>query len=296
MAENIGQQNQTFITDTNKCIYLCGGVVNNQYKQKCIKYDENRDDWQPISDMIYQRLDFSLIASNNKLYAIGGYNVTVVGGNELKTIETYDPRSNTWQLSKPLILKRYKMAASVIDSKIYVCGGLNNYTAIKSCEIYSIDTNSIEFSEPMIYARYDFQLVANNNYLYAIGGSSSSVEKFDLKTGQWTLIQNTNYRRTGFGATILFNNIYVCGGVMSKNTCEKFDCNNNNNGTWKTIDSLKTERDSFQIINLNNKIFALGSRISPYESTVEIYDHKSDQWFQSDSLPYRVYYHSVAVL
>ncbi|XP_054167728.1 kelch-like protein 28 [Oppia nitens] len=293
-TESIQQQNKT---NTNKFIYLCGGFSIDQYSAKCIKYDENQGNWQSIKNMNYQRGYFSLVTYDENLYAIGGLNKAQSQqyNNELSSVETYDPKSTNWTLSKPLNIKRLAMSSTVIENKIYVCGGYNNGKAIKSCETFSSKTNLWQFIKPMILARYNFQLIANNGFIYAIGGSGlySSVERYSLKTNQWNFIQNTNYPRDSFGATVFLNTIYICGGLNSEKTCEKYDSDKN---TWITISSFINPRYFFQIIAFNYKIFALGSERQDYSSSVEIYDYKSDQWFLTDSLPYDANNHAVAVL
>ena len=56
-----------------------------------------------------------------KIYIIGG--TSAVQGPVLKTVEEYDPLTDTWSEKADMTTQRTALAVAVVDSKIYVIGG-----------------------------------------------------------------------------------------------------------------------------------------------------------------------------
>ena len=60
-----------------------------------------------------------MVASNGKLYAIGGISESAV----LATVEEFDPSTNSWGTRAPMPTARHSMGLGSIAEKLYVIGG-----------------------------------------------------------------------------------------------------------------------------------------------------------------------------
>lgn len=55
---------------------------------------------------------------NGKVYAVGGFN----GSLRVRTVDVYDPNTDTWQVAPSMEARRSTLGVAVIDSCIYaVC-------------------------------------------------------------------------------------------------------------------------------------------------------------------------------
>lgn len=136
--------------------------------------------------------------ADGKLYAFGGFAVPSFfshdnddpdderkhsewmrqAGQALRSVEVYDPATDTWSPRAPLPEPRQNMAAALgADGKIYVIGGLTGYSnliAQRSVFVYDPATDSWSDGPPLRTARQGHTAVATKNgRIYAIGGTNA---------------------------------------------------------------------------------------------------------------------------
>ncbi|GAA6082523.1 kelch-like protein 10 [Tachysurus ichikawai] len=80
------------------------------------------------------RSGLGVIALNNKLFAIGGFN----GVTPMQSIETFNPRTNSWRFLCPMFNSRSNFGIKVMDGRLYVIGGCNNKGTTSRCEYYDV--------------------------------------------------------------------------------------------------------------------------------------------------------------
>ncbi|XP_054153782.1 kelch-like protein 17 [Oppia nitens] len=289
---------------------MCGGYYKDSSIEKltraCNSYDQETRVWQPIKSLSNERSSLALIEYDNRLWAIGGKNLS----GSLDTVETYNIVTRLWSKQSPLNIARYSFGTAVIDNILYVCDG-NNYQPnqndpiLSSCEYYSMETGEWHLGWTMTMARTDFALVAHNDYLYAIGcyfgnfdkGYIQSMERYNTRTKQWQPMANMPTKRNAFGAWSFMDKIYVCGGYDENNSnsyrasssamssCETYDSRANN---WTTIASMNTKRYDFQLVAIDNVLYALGGQST--NGTVEQYDYTTNLWsYTTPTLPFNSY-------
>lgn len=92
------------------------------------EYDPVGNTWQSRASMPTPRTQLAVVAANNKIYAIGGYN-----GGALAIVEEYDPATNTWaSVSASMTTARYALGAVFFDGKIYAMGGATSPGALSA--------------------------------------------------------------------------------------------------------------------------------------------------------------------
>jgi N-acetylneuraminic acid mutarotase len=79
------------------------------------------DSWNAKTPMAHARTGVGVIAADNKIYAIGGYET----GNYVGTNECYDPATDTWVTLTAMPTPRSNFAIVSHDGKIYCIGGSN---------------------------------------------------------------------------------------------------------------------------------------------------------------------------
>ena len=68
-------------------------------------------------------------AINGLFYVAGGS-----GSSDNRTVEVYDPGSNSWAAKAPLPTGRSDLAAGVVGGKLYALGGYNGVALLASSE------------------------------------------------------------------------------------------------------------------------------------------------------------------
>lgn len=101
------------------------------------------------------------------IVAIGGNN----GTERLRSCELYDSTKKSWHRLPPMNAARSDASAAVLNDKIYVAGGLENF-ALSSVEFFSFETRSWTIVSFLNIPRRGHVLLAHGNALFAIGGST----------------------------------------------------------------------------------------------------------------------------
>jgi N-acetylneuraminic acid mutarotase len=118
------------------------------------------------------------------IFAAGGGDAD---GDELSSVEKYDPPTDSWSAVAPMHHARVSHAMAVLDGHIYVAGG---YGAEDSVEMYDAATDSWSSVADMVHKRSDFGLCVVSGRLTAVGGGSQiqSVEQYDAAADAWSVV------------------------------------------------------------------------------------------------------------
>ena len=138
---------------------------------------------------------FAVAYYSNQFWIIGGrepnYDNEYICPEPVKTIQIYDPISNTTSLSPlKMVQARSDHQVVVYNDKLFVFGGKDKeHNSLNSVEMYCSKTNNFIMMAPMKHARYRFACCRVGNLVYAIGGSykfPKSMEVYNLDTNVWT--------------------------------------------------------------------------------------------------------------
>jgi len=89
-------------------------------------YDPATDTWTSASPIPTGRSGLKAEMLENKIYAIGGFNLTVVipeWADATDVNEIYDPETDTWSSAEPMWETRSRFVSAVINDRIYVVAG-----------------------------------------------------------------------------------------------------------------------------------------------------------------------------
>jgi len=187
----------------NGKIYAIGGSSDNLFSLSTMEeYDPMMDRWTRKTDMLTPRTGFSTAVVNGKIYAIGG--TVFLGKNvplknnwkPLKTVEIYEPATDTWTKGADMPTARWALSTNVVGGKIYAIGGVTiprrNWETVSKVEAYNPATNRWTKKRNMPTRRGWHAASAVNRKIYVIGGAPrhmpgvwdkpdvlSTVEEFD---------------------------------------------------------------------------------------------------------------------
>jgi N-acetylneuraminic acid mutarotase len=257
--------------------------------------------WTKRADMPTPRYDFSTSVVNGKIYAIGG-GVSFYTKTGLKTVEEYDPATDTWTKKKDMPTGRQALSTCVVNGRIYAMGGIVSPPGpgLSVVEEYDPATDTWTKRADMPTARAGVVTAVVNGKIYAIGGVANApgpglatVEEYDPVADTWTRKTDMPTARHFPGIGVVDGKIYVIGGIRhcdftdSLSTVEEYDPATD---VWTTKASMPTPRTALSALVVSGKIYAIGGAQS-YTSTatifsaVEEYDPAADAWTVKAGMP-----------
>ncbi|MFC1748332.1 Kelch repeat-containing protein [Pseudomonadota bacterium] len=214
-----------------------------------------------------------------------------------------------WSNLQSLEIARSHPSTAAYEGKIYAFGGGGpNFKSLSSAICLDPETNEWSECASMPTLRSGTVAATMGDYIYVAGGGFrqedgkfrflTTVEIFHPKTNTWTkgpdLINPHDYP----AVAVIDGCMYVLGGHHPKATeggpktdpgfdfCERLDPNK---GAWEAIAELPTPRFALSAVTHEGKILAMGGVAFRPEgfnnfTTIEIYDPKTNQWSEDESL------------
>ena len=142
------------------CLYNIGGYTGLHSESSVERLKGLREEWEEVAPMNERRQGLAAISCGHCIYAIGGSNSTPSTRKLTKTVEKYDPFSNTWSYVKSMSFCRVGHAACELHGKVYVVGGHDEYgNTVQEIECYDPEKDSWSVVDRTIYPLYNHSLV-----------------------------------------------------------------------------------------------------------------------------------------
>jgi N-acetylneuraminic acid mutarotase len=208
----------------NGRIYVVGGELAAQASLNVVEeYDPAADAWKRKAPMPTRRTFHCAGTVNGMIYVLGGITAPYDGvAWNPAGVDAYDPVRDTWTTKGKMALPRAGAAACVIDSKIYVMGGVSGFfpdnPALATVEVYDPAAGAWTAKAQLPMARVFLSASAIGGKLYAVGGAINggatftAVDEYDPPTNRWR-IRPPIGSPTGLLATAAVGlNLYEVGG------------------------------------------------------------------------------------
>ena len=193
--------------------------------------------WEEIEwDNAYKLRNY--IAFKDSILAVGALH-TYSNSPHALSVDLYNTTTQEWIQLPNLNETRKGHALVIFKGLLCAVGGVET----KTSECLNMSTGQWTYLPPMKAFRQRAAAVELNGKLYVIGGDfydifedsppSSSAEKFDPVTGEWTSIASTIRPRINHAARVYNNKIIVVGGY-----CSVAEVYNPMENKWKAVDVL----------------------------------------------------------
>ena len=241
-------------------------------------YDpEITSDWHIVSPMPTPRHGLAIVVTDNKLYAIGGFN----GHRQVASLELYNPATDTWKKAASMDQARQYLSAEVVNGKIYAIGGYGKTSYLDTVEAYDPATDTWQTMAPMPTPRHVFATAVVGDLIYAIGGHNGknleTVEVYNTKTNSWKKSVSMPTPRHGLVAAAVGHEIYTFGGQDQKplSIFEIFDTVENQ---WSPRPNMPIARYASAAASDDEllKIYIVGG--TGGGDKVEVYNINSGKW------------------
>ncbi len=236
--------------------------------------------WEIVSRMPTPRYGLSVIAYDNKIYAIGGKNEDGILG----VIEVYNTVTDTWEIKQRSITPRYNMASCVVDGKIFLIGGITDSGITKKVEVYDIMSDSIYAISPLPEPLEGAGACVMGDSIFVIGGYgrgnfNGEVYIYDLNDSTWTTYFYSLLRpRAGLFVGVYSDTIYAVGGVDSFGPLRTVEMLIPDS-SWEYGSPLFIERGYVSGVLIDTLLFIIGGESSiGVLSSVEYYNFNTEEW------------------
>jgi N-acetylneuraminic acid mutarotase len=217
-------------------IYVIGGdstfTLGAIYANNILEiYDPVTDKWDTTkTDMPTKRAQASASVVNDTIYVIGGANDT----GPLKTVEAYDPKTNTWTKKMNMHTERYALSTCVVEGKIYAMGGFKPQN-LQTVEEYDPKTDTWTTKKPMPIKNGYFGACVVDSFIFTVGGTAAGlgyykkVYSYDPATDSWdTTKTDMPAARAYLCASVVNKKVYAIGGgtgwpPTAYSTVEEYD-------------------------------------------------------------------------
>ncbi|KAK7101585.1 uncharacterized protein [Littorina saxatilis] len=111
-------------------IYAMGGErspvdqeMDHAFLDSCEYYNADMDEWGSIANMADCTIGAAVLGFRGKLWVMGGFLEQGDDNIVLASVECYDPRTNSWQMKKPLPSPRCHASVCEVADTLYLVGG-----------------------------------------------------------------------------------------------------------------------------------------------------------------------------
>ena len=257
--------------------------------------------WTTKAPMPTSRCCLAVEADAGFMYTFGGEMPTGGPNIVFGTVEVYDSQTNAWVSKAPMPTPRYYTGAAVIDSKIYVLGGLDSANhATPILEAFDPKTNTWTSKPMMPTPRAAMSVAVVDGVLYAIGGVTLGpdeffgvVEAYDPKTNVWTTKAPMHLQRGWMASGVLDGLMYVVGGerrlgFSGRERLATLDIYDPRTDTWSLGPPMPTARAGAAGTMVDRKLFVVGGfdgQLESVHTVVESYDPESNLWEAQVRIP-----------
>lgn len=256
--------------------------------------------WNLPALMPTARDRFALGDVNGLLYAVGGQNAS---GNNLTTVEVFNPTTNGWTTAASLPTGREDLAVGTANGLLYAVGGYNGATVLNTVEAYSPTTDSwITGLAPLPTARCNLAVGVVNGILYAVGGDDGSanplgtVEAYDPSTNSWSTKAPMPVARSQFPMGVVNGILYVAGGdpnagfTTSLGVTDTVQSYNPSTNGWITgLAPLPTAVETASGVGMKGLFYVAGGADNGaypgIVDAVQAYDPSANQWTVQGPMP-----------
>lgn len=166
-------------------------------------YDPATNEWAVVESMPTARFGAAVVTgADGLIYVIGGLPSYAGGILGLRTVEAYDPASDTWQTRADLPeARRFASAALGADGRIYVIGGNNDASAgLRSVVAYSMEGGWETVAETSVAHFYAAATSDADGKPWVVGGAFfDTAEHYNATTDMWASAPPMLTERVGLG-------------------------------------------------------------------------------------------------
>lgn len=221
-----------------------------------------------------------------------GAMTSIAGCSSLLSPPALDAETS-WKTGVSMPTERTEVAATVLDSKLYIIGGIEpGRVASRTVAIYDPGTESWEAGPDLPVGLHHTTALTHGGNIYVVGGYQgqfdpvNTVYRFDGTS--WTERKPMPTVRGALAAAIHEGKIYAAGGVGVDNILDTFEIYDIEADAWSSGPAMPTAREHLTAAIVRGKFYAIGGRtgnLSTNLRTTEMYDPATNSWREVAQMP-----------
>lgn len=196
----------------------------------------------------------------------------VIGGMDKNkgatTIESYDPRNDTWTIAYHLSGRRLQFGIALLGDKLLVVGGRDGLKTLNTMECLDMESGTWTQLSAMNTHRHGLGVAVLGGPLYAVGGHDgwsylNTVERWDPSARQWSLVAPMQSQRCSAGVAVLGGKLYAVGGRDGASCLKTVECYDPHTNKWTICAPMTRRRGGVGVAVANGFLYAMGGQDAP---------------------------------
>ena len=264
----------------NNCIYVFGGGAENfRSLNDCYKYDPATGSWTQIADMPTKRSGTAAFEINGKICIVGGGYKKPDGNFQfLKTLEIYDPETDSWESGPDMNQPHDYPAATLHNGSIYILGGHHPEACLGGpktdpgfdyCERWAPGESQWTELTPLPTPRFAASAVSRGEEILTCGGVAFRPEGFNnfdffenysVADNRWykSEVMTLPWPAAGHGLCLAANQLFFFGGYSTDDIHPRGAVYNADANEWLRLPDMPVARAAMGVAVINNTIFLIG--------------------------------------
>ncbi|XP_006141210.1 LOW QUALITY PROTEIN: kelch-like protein 35 [Tupaia chinensis] len=187
-------------------IYVSGGHINSR---DVWLFSSHLHTWIKVASLHTGRWRHKMAVMQGQLFAVGGFD----GRQRLRSVERYDPFSNTWTAAAPLLEAVSSAAIAPCAGRLYVIGGARQ-DGVNTDKVQCFDPQEDQWSlqSPAPFSQRCLEAVSIEDTIYVVGGLMSKIFTYHPGTNVWGEAAVLPSPVESCGVTVCDGKVYVLGG------------------------------------------------------------------------------------
>ncbi|XP_070346777.1 kelch-like protein 35 isoform X1 [Equus asinus] len=187
-------------------VYVSGGHINSR---DVWMFSSHLHTWIKVASLHKGRWRHKMAVLQGQLFAVGGFD----GLRRLRSVERYDPFSNTWAAAAPLPEAVSSAAVAPCAGQLYVIGGAGQ-DGVSTDKVQCFDPKEDRWSlrAPAPFSQRCLEAVSLEDTIYVVGGLMSRIFTYDPSTDVWGEAAVLPSPVESCGVTVCDGKVHIVGG------------------------------------------------------------------------------------
>ncbi|XP_008050385.1 kelch-like protein 35 [Carlito syrichta] len=187
-------------------VYVSGGHINSR---DVWMFSSHLHTWIKVASLLKGRWRHKMAVAQGQLFAVGGFD----GLRRLRSVERYDPFSNTWAAAPPLPEAVSSAAVAPCAGQLYVIGGAGQ-DGVNTDKVQCFDPKEDRWSlrSPAPFSQRCLEAVSLEDTIYVVGGLMSKIFTYDPGTDVWGEAAVLPSPVESCGVTVCDGKVHILGG------------------------------------------------------------------------------------
>jgi len=276
---SVARSHPATVAFKDKIYVFGGGGPNFLSLNDCVSYDPKLNKWDKLKNMPTKRSGTAGFLINDKIYIVGGGYKKPDGNFQfLKTVEIYDPNTDSWTQGPDMLQPHDYPAAALHENHIYIFGGHHPDACLGGpktdpgfnfSERWSPGEEKWEEIPALPTPRFAASAVIQGNNILTNGGVAFRPEGFnnfdffecyDTEKKTWSESETLKlpWPAAGHGMCQESDNFFFFGGYSTDNIHDRSAVYSTTTSEWDRLPDMPSPRAAMGVARIDNTIYLIG--------------------------------------